>query len=116
MQGSKSDLVFNHDLLANPNDLELVRTLYPTLASALYHQELIDYFKAFNDPADEAKRKSTKMGTWAILLGGAAIVIGAVEVAIRVFWAISDTAASLPAADNRSLIGRRIDGCSFRSH
>jgi hypothetical protein len=99
MQSSKNDLVFNHDLLANPNDLEVVRTLYPTFADALYHQELIDYFRTFNDPADDAKRKSTKMGTWAILLGGAAIVIGAVEVAIRVFWAISDTAASLPAAD-----------------
>lgn len=99
MQDSKNENVFNHDLLANPNDLELVRTLYPSLANALYHQELVTYFNTFNDPADEAKLKSRKMGTWAILLGGAAIIVAAIEVAIRVFWAVSDTASKLPAAD-----------------
>jgi len=82
MQDSKNENVFNHDLLANPNDLELVRTLYPSLANALYHQELVTYFNTFNDPADEAKLKSRKMGTWAILLGGAAIIVAAIEVAI----------------------------------
>ena len=80
MQDSKNDEAFNHDLLANQSDLASARSLYPTLANALYDQELIDYFKTFNDPADEAKRNSTKMGTWAILLGGAGIVLASVEV------------------------------------
>lgn len=77
---------FNHDLLIHPADLATARALFPTLAEAFYHPELIDYFKQFDDQANGAKRKSRKLGTWAILLGGAAIAMAAIDVAIRVFW------------------------------
>ena len=77
---------FNHDLLIHPADLATARALFPTLAEAFYHPELIDYFKQFDNQANGAKRKSRKLGTWAILLGGAAIAMAAIDVAIRVFW------------------------------
>jgi len=91
MQASDNGHIFNHDLLANPEDLEFVRKLYPTLINALYDPELIDYFNKFNQRADAAKRKSGKFGTCAILLGGGAIALASVEVAIRVYWAKSET-------------------------
>jgi hypothetical protein len=75
---------FDHDLLARPDDLATARELYPGLFDALYHPELIEYFKNFNDCANSAKRKSRRLGTWAILLGGVAIALAATDVAIRV--------------------------------
>ena len=75
---------FNHDLLLHPDDLATARMLYPAVAEALYHPELIEYFKQFDEQANNAKRKSRRLGTWAILLGGTAIALAAIDVAIRV--------------------------------
>ena len=86
MEGSVKKPKFNHDLLIHPADLATARALYPTLADALYHPELIEYFKQFDDQANDAKRKSRKLGTRAILLGAAAIAMAAIDVAIRVLW------------------------------
>ena len=84
MQASVKKPKFNHDLLIHPADLTTARALYPSLVDALFHPELIEYFKQFDDQAIDAKRKSRKLGTWAILLGGAAIAMAAIDVAIRV--------------------------------
>jgi hypothetical protein len=77
---------FNHDLLVNLADQDLARELYPSVFNSLYDPDLIDYFKQFDDRANEAKRKSRRLGTRAILLGGAAIALAAIDVAIRVFF------------------------------
>ena len=66
---------FNHDLLANADDIKRIDEFYPRLKRVLYHEDLIRYFNRFNDRADEAKRKSRLWGKWAILLGAVAIVL-----------------------------------------
>jgi hypothetical protein len=85
MQESDKRPKFNHDLLIHPSDLATAQELYPGLVDALYDPELITYFKQFDDRAIDAKRKSRKLGTLAILLGAAAIALAAIDVAIRVF-------------------------------
>jgi hypothetical protein len=85
MQESDKRPKFNHDLLIHPSDLTTAQELYPGLVDALYDPELIAYFKQFDDRANDAKRKSRKLGTLAILLGAAAIALAAIDVAIRVF-------------------------------
>src|ERR1700685_2600390 len=86
MQASSNEPQFNSDLLAHPEDLVTARELYPRVGDALYHPELIDYFKKFDEQANIAKRRSRRLGTEAILLGAAAIALAAIDVAIRVFW------------------------------
>jgi hypothetical protein len=93
MQASNDEPTFNHDLLIHPGDARVAHELYPSLAVVLHHRELIDYFKGFNDRADHAKRKSRKLGTCAILLAGAAIVMAAVEVVISALWPVSGFAS-----------------------
>ena len=71
---------FNHDLLANADDMKRIDEFYPRLKRVLYHEELIRYFNQFNDRADEAKRKSRLWGKWAIVLGAVAIVLAEIEI------------------------------------
>jgi hypothetical protein len=84
MQESAQKPKFNNDLLLHPEDLPTARMLYPELADTLYHPQLVAYFKEFDDQANNAKHKSRRLGTWAILLGGTAIAMAAIDVAIRV--------------------------------
>jgi hypothetical protein len=73
---------FNNDLLANDDDRGAVHDLYPTLEHVLYHQELVDYFRKFNDRADTAKKLSRRWGKWAIVLAATAIALAAVEIVV----------------------------------
>jgi hypothetical protein len=76
--------VFNSDLLANEHDRDKVRDLYPSLEDVLYHQELIDTFTRYNVVADDAKKRSRTLGKLAITLGGFAIGLAAIEVAMGI--------------------------------
>ena len=80
MQASSNEPQFNSDLLAHPEDLVTARELYPRVGDALYHPELIDYFKKFDEQANIAKRRSRRLGTEAILLGAAAALLRAVAI------------------------------------
>lgn len=73
--------IFNDDLLANENDLEKIRALYPTMEHVLHHPDLIDYFKHYNELADAAKATSRKYGTSAIILSAVAIALAGIEIA-----------------------------------
>jgi len=80
---------FNDDLLANAGDCKAADELNPTIAHVLYHQELIDYFKKYNDRADVAKKTSRTWGKWAIALGGIAIALAAIEIIVEIAAASS---------------------------
>ena len=76
--------VFNSDLLANEHDRDKIRDLYAPLEDILYHKELIDTFGKYNVLADDAKKRSRTLGKLAIVLGGMAIALAAIEVAIGI--------------------------------
>jgi hypothetical protein len=82
MATADSGHAFNSDLLANEHDRDKVRDLYPPLEDILYHQELIETFGKYNVVADDAKKRSRTLGKLAIVLGGAAIALAAIEVAL----------------------------------
>jgi hypothetical protein len=84
MGSDPDERIFNDDLLANPDDQAAARELYPTLAHALYHQELIDYFKKYDDRAGAAKKTSRTWGKWAIALGATAIALAAMEIIVEI--------------------------------
>jgi hypothetical protein len=83
MQKDIDEHKFNDDLLANEGDRAKIRELYPTLEHVLYHKELIDYFKGFNDRANVAKKKSRLLGKWAIILGAISISLAAAEIVVE---------------------------------
>ncbi len=83
MQRGNDKHTFNDDLLANKGDRRAVHELYPTLEHALYHPELVAYFKKFNDRADSAKKMSRTWGKLSIVLGAAALVLAATEIVAR---------------------------------
>jgi hypothetical protein len=74
---------FNDDLLANKGDRNTVHELYPSLEHALYHQDLVLYFKKFNNQANSAKQTSRKWGKRSIVLGAVALVLAAIEIMAR---------------------------------
>jgi hypothetical protein len=82
MATADSGHAFNSDLLANEHDRDKVRDLYSPLEDILYHQELIETFGKYNVVADDAKKRSRTLGKLAIVLGGAAIALAAIEVAL----------------------------------
>ena len=84
MATADSGHAFNSDLLANEHDRDKVRDLYSPLEDILYHQELIETFGKYNVVADDAKKRSRTLGKLAIVLGGAAIALAAIEVALGI--------------------------------
>jgi hypothetical protein len=75
--------IFNDDLLGNAGDRTAVHELYPAIEHVLYHQELIHYFKKYNDQADISKKTSRTWGKWAIALGATAIALAAIEIVVE---------------------------------
>jgi hypothetical protein len=75
--------IFNNDLLANEGDLKIAQDLYAPVLHAFYHKELIDYFAKYNEPANDAKMKSTRYGMWAIALGALVLALAAAEIIMR---------------------------------
>jgi len=82
--GNLDEHIFNDDLLANTGDRKAAQELYPTIQHVLYHQELIDFFKKYNDRADIAKKTSRTWGKWAIALGATAIALAAIEIIVEI--------------------------------
>jgi membrane protein implicated in regulation of membrane protease activity len=82
--GDLDERIFNDDLLANAGDHKVARELYPAVEHVLYHQELIDYFKKYNDRADLAKKTSRTWGKRAIALGATAIALAAIEIIVEI--------------------------------
>src|ERR1700728_658094 len=75
--------IFNNDLLANEGDLKIAQDNYTPVLHAFYHKELIDYFARYNEPANDAKMKSTRYGMSAIALGALALALAAAEIIMR---------------------------------
>jgi hypothetical protein len=74
---------FNDDLLANDGDIQEARKQWETIIHVLNHRELQKYFHQFNGRADNAKSKSLKWGTIAILLGAIAVLLAATEINLQ---------------------------------
>jgi hypothetical protein len=87
MKSTIEDHTFNSDLLLNPgdpekekpSDLELAARKYGTIFHVLDHDELRDLFLEYEGPANEAKSRARKSGTWGIILIACSLVLAAIE-------------------------------------
>ena len=70
---------FNNDLLLSQQDRDLAEKHWPAILHVLEHPELQESFKAYDGPANRAKRRGRTAGFWAIGLGGLALAFASAE-------------------------------------
>jgi hypothetical protein len=92
----KEEVIFNHDLLMNPGDVEKARALYPEIAEFLDWPELRASFARHDAAAKAGKQRYLRRGAWAVALGVLALSIAACEPRLHALHEISgaDTALS----------------------
>lgn len=71
---------FNHDLLVEEVDQELVRSRWPQLAGRLVNQKLIDRFLVYDAQAKRYKRMTHRFGVMGVICLGLALGLEVVDV------------------------------------